>query len=190
MGLIAVKRLLLALASKPGVRVGAVPVHIGVVVIALAVLLFQAKQVHLGGDMGGIDDVQAIGDEAPFPGLLHHLVEEFLEPLRPQPHPEAAEGGVIRGQLLGAQTQEPLVNHVESGLFFDLPVRQVIEELQADHFEHQHRVPGVPAPIHVKVPAGLPDEAKIHGSGQVFQEVVPFRQEPFIDQIAEKGAVG
>jgi hypothetical protein len=32
-------------------------------------------------DMGGIDDVEAIGNEAPLPGLGHHPIEEPLETL-------------------------------------------------------------------------------------------------------------
>jgi hypothetical protein len=47
-----------------------------VVVIALPVLRLPVKQVHLGGDMGGVDDVPTIRDQAPLPGLRHHLIEE------------------------------------------------------------------------------------------------------------------
>jgi len=72
----------------------------------------QAKEVHLGGDVGGIDEAESIADESLRPGLLHYLVEQFLKAFGPQAHPEAAEGGVVRGQLLGAQAQETLEHHV------------------------------------------------------------------------------
>ena len=86
MGLIAIERLFLALAAKTGVRVRGVPVHIMVVIVAVPltlIFLFQAEQVYPGGDMRGVDNVQAIGNEAPAPGLLHHLIEQFLKALRP-----------------------------------------------------------------------------------------------------------
>jgi nucleoside-diphosphate-sugar epimerase len=45
------------------------------------VLLFQAKQVHLGGHVGGVDDVQPVRHQTPGSGLRHHLVEQALEAL-------------------------------------------------------------------------------------------------------------
>ena len=63
-----------------------------IVVAPLAlVLLFQAKQIHPGADVGGVNDVEAVGDEAPAPGLLHHLIEQFLKALHPKTGPEAGE---------------------------------------------------------------------------------------------------
>lgn len=99
MGLIAIERLFLALAAKTSVRVRGVPVNIMVVIVApLTLMLFlQAKQVHPGADMGGVDKVEGIGNEAPVPGLLHHLIEQFLKACRSQVGPEAAEGREIGG---------------------------------------------------------------------------------------------
>ena len=163
---VAVKPLLRGLAAETGVRVGRVAVHIVVVVIAVPVLLFQAKQVHLGGHVGGVDDVQPVRHQTLGSGLLHHLVEQALEALGSQALPEAAEHGVIGRQFLGAQAQERLEEQVPGALLFNVPVREVIEELQEDHLEHEHRVPGVPAPIHVKVFQGRFDKGEVHGSGR------------------------
>jgi hypothetical protein len=96
--------------------------------------------------VGGVDDVQAVGDQALGPGLLHHLIEEALEALGPQAQAEAAEGAVIRRQFLGAQAQEALEHQIPGGPFFQLPVREVVEELQEDQLEHEHRVPRIPRP--------------------------------------------
>jgi len=121
--LIAIERLLLALATKTGLRVRGVPVDIMVVIVPLIFTLmffFQPKQVHPGDDMGGVDDVEAIGNKAPAPGLLHHLIEQFLKAFRPRASPEAAQGGKVVRQLLGTHPQEPLVDQVKGGLFLDL----------------------------------------------------------------------
>jgi len=193
MGLIAIKGLFLAFAAKTGVRVRGVPVDIMVVIVAAPlplVLLFQAKQVDPGGDMGGVDDVEAVSNKAPTPGLFHQLVEQSLKALRPQPGPEAAQGREIGRQLLGAQPQEPLVGQVKSGLFLHLAIRQIIEKLQKHHFEHQHRVPRFSPPINIKVFAVLRDKAKIHHLRQVFQEVGSLGQNLLIKKIAKEGAVG
>ncbi len=172
MGLIAIERLFLALAAKTGVRVRGVPVDIMAVIVPLILmLLFQTKQIDPGDDMGGVDDVETIGNEITIPGLLHHLIEQRLETLRPQALPEAAEDGVIGRQLLGAQPQEPLVDQVKGGFFLHLLIRQIIEKLQKHHLEHQHRVPVVSPPIDIEVLAVLLDKPKIDHLGQVFQKV-------------------
>lgn len=49
------------------------------VVIPVLVLLLQGKEAHLGGQVGGVEEVQAVRDQARGPGQLHHLVEEALE---------------------------------------------------------------------------------------------------------------
>src|SRR5512139_3765734 len=127
MSLIAIERLFLALAAKTGVRVRGVPVNIMVVIVApLALMLFlQAKQVHPGADMGGVDNVEAIGNEAPAPGLVDHLIEQFLKAFRSQAGPEAAEGREIGGQLLDTQSQEPFIDQIKGGLFLHFTIRQI-----------------------------------------------------------------
>ncbi len=85
MGLIAIERLFLALAAKTGVRVRGVPVDIMIVVAAplTLMLLLQANHVHPGDNMGGVDDVEAVGNEAAATDLLHHLNEQFLKTFHP-----------------------------------------------------------------------------------------------------------
>jgi len=134
--LIAVKALFLAFPAKT-IRVGAVPIHLRVIVIALGMFLLQAKEVHLGGDVGGIDDVESIADEALGLGLRHYL-----------------------------------------------------EELEEHHLEHQHRVPGVPAPIHAKIFQGHLDKGEIHGPGQLVEKIGTPLQQPVINEVPEEGAVG
>jgi hypothetical protein len=56
----ALKPFLRGLAAEAAVRVWRGAVHVVVVVIAIPVLLFQTKQVHLGGHVGGINDVQPV----------------------------------------------------------------------------------------------------------------------------------
>ena len=129
-GLIPVKAFLLAFVAKAGLRVRRVPVHIGVVIIALGMFLHQAKEVHLGGNLGGIDDMEPIADQSLRPGLLQYLVEQSLKAFGPQAHPEAGEGGVVRRQFLGAQAQETFEHHVPGALLLDLPIREVVEELR------------------------------------------------------------
>ena len=124
------------------------------------------------------------------PGLLHHLIEQFLKTLRPQPGPEAAQGREVRGQLLDAQAQEPLIDQVKDGLFFHPAIRQIIEKLQKHHLEHQHRVPGVSPPIGIEVFAVLRDKTKIHHLSQVFQELGSLGQKLLLEKIAEKRTVG
>jgi hypothetical protein len=168
------ERLFLVLPAETGIRVLGVPVEIMAVIVPLIftlMLLLQTKQIDPGDDLGGVDDVETIGNETTIPGLLHHLIEPRLETLRPQALPEAAEDGVIGRQLLGAQPQEPLADQVKGGLFLHLAIRQIIEKLQKHHLEHQHRVPGVSAPIDLEVFAVLLDKPKIHHWGQVFQKV-------------------
>jgi len=140
---VAVKSLLRGLAAEAGVRVGGVAVHI-VIVIIIPVFLLQTKQIHLGGHVGGVDDVETVRNQTLGSGLLHHLVEQALEALRSQVQPEAAKHGVIGRQFLGAQRKERLEKHVPGALLFNVSVREVVEELQEDHLEHDHRVPGVP----------------------------------------------
>ena len=113
--------------------------------------------------MGGVDDVQPVRPQTLGSGLLHHLVEQALEALGPQALPKAAEHGMIGRQLLGAQTQERLEEQVPGALLLNVPVREIVEELQENHFEHEHRVPGVPTPGNVKVFQGRFDEGKVHG---------------------------
>lgn len=140
--------------------------------------------------MGGVDDVQAVGDQAFGPGLRHHLVKELLKALSPQALAEAAEGGVIGRQFLGAQTQEPLEHHVPGGLLFQLAVREVVEELQKDQLEHEHRIPRVPAPVHVEVLQGRFDESKVLGPGELIEEMGAPAQKLIIDEVAQEGVVG
>jgi hypothetical protein len=64
-----------------------------VVVIAVPVVLLQAKQVHLGGHVGGVDDVEPVRHQALGSGLLYYLVEQALEALGSQTLPKAAEHG-------------------------------------------------------------------------------------------------
>jgi hypothetical protein len=94
----------------------------------------------------GINNVLAVGDQTCGLSLLHQLVEEPLKALGPQSQAEAPEGGVIQGQLLGTYAQETLEHQVPGGLLFQLPVREVIEELQKVHLEHDYRVPQSPGP--------------------------------------------
>ncbi len=104
-------------------------------------LLFQAKQVHPGADGGGADDVEAVGNKALAPGLLHYLIEQILKAFRPQSVPQALAGREIGGRFLGAHAQEPLIDQVKGNLRLHLGIRQIIEELQQHHFAHQHWVP-------------------------------------------------
>lgn len=186
MAFLAVEALFFGLAAEVGIRIGRVKVPIVVVVISVFVLLLQAEEVHLGGHMGGVNEVQAVRHQPLSPGLLHHLVEQALEALGSQTLPEAAQGGVIGGQLLGAQAQEAFEHHVPGGLLFQLSVREVVEELQEDHFEHQHRVPGVSAPVDVEVFQGLFDKGKVHRSGQIVEEMGTPAQQLVVDEVALK----
>ena len=97
---------------------------------------------------------------------------------------------MIGRHLLGAQAQERLEEQVPGALLLNVPVREVVEELQEHHFEHKHRVPRVPAPIHVKVFQGHFDEGEVHSSGEIEEEVGASVQQLVIDKVAEKGAVG
>ena len=153
-------------------------------------LLFQAKQVHLGGHVGGVDDVQPVRHQTLASGLLYHLVEQALETLGSQALPETAEHGVIGRQFLSAQAQEGLEEQVPGALLLNVPVREVVEELQENHFEHEHRVPGVPAPIHVKVFQGRFDKGEVHGSGEIGEEMGAATQQLIVNEAAEEGAVG
>jgi hypothetical protein len=60
---IVVKPFFRGLAAEAGIWIGRVAVHIVIIVIAFLVFLFQAKQVHLGSHVSGVDDVQPIGDQ-------------------------------------------------------------------------------------------------------------------------------
>ena len=71
-----------------------------------------------------------------------HLVEVPLKALSPQAQTKKAKGGMIRRQLLGANPQEALKHHVPSDLILQLPVREVVEELQKYQLKHEHRVQG------------------------------------------------
>ena len=122
MAFVAVEALLGGLASEAGVGVRGVAVHIVIVVIPVPVYLLQAKEVYLGGHVGGIDDVQAVRDQALSPGLLYYLVEELLEALGPQTLAKTAEGGVIGRQFLGAQAQEALEHQIPGGSFLQLSI--------------------------------------------------------------------
>jgi len=68
------------------------------------------------------------------------------KPSAPQALPEAAEPGVIGRQFLSAQAQERLEEHVPEALLLNVPVPEVVEELQEHHFEDEHRVPRGPGP--------------------------------------------
>jgi hypothetical protein len=140
--------------------------------------------------MGGVDDVEAVGNEAPARGLLHHLIEQRFKAFRPQAGPEAAEGREIGGQLLDAQAQEPLVDQIKDGLLFHLAIRQITGKLQKHHFEHQQRVPGVSPPIGIEALAVRLDKAKIHHLGQVLQKVGSLGQSLLLEKIAEEGTTG
>ncbi len=58
-----VEELFRGLAAEAGVWIGRVKVHVMKVVNNDLVLVLQAKKVHLGGHVGGVDDVQAVGDQ-------------------------------------------------------------------------------------------------------------------------------
>ena len=150
--------------------------------------LFQAKKVHLGGQVSGIDDVQPVRHQALGPSLLHYLVEQALEALGSQALPEAAEHGVVGRQLLGAQTQERLGEHVPGTLLFNVPILEVVEELLVHHFEHEHQVPGVPAPIHLEIFQGRFDKGEVHGPGEIGKEMRAPPQQLLLDKVAEEGA--
>jgi hypothetical protein len=83
-GLIPIEPLFLALTAKPGIRVRGISIHIVVVIIAWGMLFLQTEEVNLGGNIGGINDVETIGNESLAPGLLHHVIEQLLKTLRPQ----------------------------------------------------------------------------------------------------------
>jgi hypothetical protein len=168
-----IERLFLALEAKMGVRVRGVPVDIMVVIAAslTLMLLFQTKQIQPCDYMGGVDDVETVGNEAPAPGSLHHLIEQRLKALCPQAAPETAQGSEVSGQLLDAQVQEPLIDQVKSGLFFHLSIRLIMEKLQKHQLEHQHWVPGVSPLIGIEALAVLLDKTKIHHMNQSLQKV-------------------
>ena len=187
---IPVKAFLLAFPAKVSVRVRRVPVHVVVVVIAVSLLFFQAKKIHLGSHIGGVNDMQPVRDQTLPPGLVHHPVEPPLKAIGPQTPAKTAQGSVAGRQLFAAQPQEPLENQGPGALFFDFPVREVIEKLQKDHFEHGHRVPGVPAPVHVKVTAGFSDKAKVYRPAQLMEKMGALPQQVVIDEVAEERTVG
>jgi hypothetical protein len=162
---VAVKPLPRGLAAETGVRVGRVAAHIVIVVIAVPVLLFQAKQVHLGGHVGGVDDVQPVRHQTLGSGLLHHLVEQALEALGSLSLPEAAKDGVTGWQFFRAQAQERLEKYIPGTLLLNVPVRELDEELQENHLEYEHRVQRVPAPIHRELFQGRFDQGEVHGQG-------------------------
>jgi hypothetical protein len=56
--------------DEAGVWIGRVPVYVMIVVISFPEFLLQAKEVHLGGHAGGIDNVQAVGEQALGVGLV------------------------------------------------------------------------------------------------------------------------
>jgi len=72
--------------------------------------------------------LSAVGEPTTLAGLLQEQVEELLEAFGPQTQEEAAQGGVIREQFLGAQAQETLEEHVPGALFCQLSVREVEEK--------------------------------------------------------------
>ena len=79
---------------------------------------------------------------------------------------------MIGRQFLGVQAQETLEHQIPGGPLFQLTVREVIEELQADQLEHEHRVPGVPpGPVPEKVFQGRFDKGKIYRPGKVVEEM-------------------
>ena len=122
--------------------------------------------------------------------MLHDLVEQALETLGPQALTEATENGVIGRQFFGAQTQERLEKHVPGALLFDVAVRKIVEELQEHHLEHEHPVPGSPAPIHVKVFQGRFDEGEVYSSGKIGEEMGAPTQQLVVNEVAEEGTVG
>src|SRR5512135_2537912 len=97
---------------------------------------------------------------------------------------------MIGRQFLGAQTQERLEEQVPGALLLNVPVREVVEELQENHLEHEYRVPGVPAPIRVEVFQGRLHKGEVHGPGEIEEEVGAPTQQLVVDEVAEKGAVG
>jgi hypothetical protein len=64
MALIGIEALLGGIAAEAGVGIGRVPVYVMIVVIPVPVLLLQTIEVHLGGHVGGVDDVQPVRDQA------------------------------------------------------------------------------------------------------------------------------
>src|SRR5512139_2338644 len=97
---------------------------------------------------------------------------------------------MIGRQFLGAQAQERFEEQVPGALLLNVPVREVVEELQENHFEHEHRVPGVPAPSNIKVFQGRFDEGEVYGSGEIGEEVRAPTQQLVVDEVAEEGTVG
>jgi len=51
----------------------------------------------------------------------------------PRPAAKAEQHRVARCLLFRLQAHEPLAGQVQIGLFFYLPVRQIIQKLQKDH---------------------------------------------------------
>jgi hypothetical protein len=93
---VAIKPLLRGLAAETGIWVWRVAVHLVVVVIGVPVLLFQAKQVHFGAQMGASMmrsryETKPWARPAPPPG------EQTMEALGSQALPELAENSCDRG---------------------------------------------------------------------------------------------
>ncbi len=93
-------------------------------------------------DKAGIHDLSFAGDETRFVNLLYQQIKQLHQLLLLESLSEQAHCTGVRHLPLGTQTQKAAERITIAYLIFNLFVREVVQMLQHQDFEHQHLIVG------------------------------------------------